>query len=376
MNDLDDRPLALYSWAALNLLGQDKEAAPRRKPRAISATTSINPIDREHDVDCTSAPVTLTLETAVGCDGRWHVFKKTDSGSNAMTIAAGAGELIEGAASVNTTVQGITFMVWSTGATWRSVVLAPGTAPGVGTVTSVGLALPTSVFDISGSPVTSSGTLTATFDTQSANTHFSGPTSGGAATPTFRALVTADLPAGTGTVTSVALALPTSVFDISGSPVTGTGTLTGTFDTQSANTVFAGPTTGSAATPAFRALVTADTDGKVKFEGQYLLGDQTTALTTGTKLTVRWRGMTLTEVHTFLATAGTGATTFDLKDDGTSVFSTKPSIDSGEKTSTTGTAAVISNPTIGDHSEMTMILDAVGTGAAGFGFNFTFVRIP
>jgi len=374
LNQFDEISLALYSWAYQNITGTDKEAAPRRKPRAISATTSINPIDREHDVDCTSAPVTLNLETAIASDGRWHFFTKIDSSSNAMTLDGFGSETISGAATVSTDVQWLTIAVRSTGTGWIGLKLASAAAAGA--VTSVGLALPTSVFDVSGSPVTSSGTLTATFDNQSANTHFSGPTSGGAATPTFRALVAADLPAGTGTVTSVALALPTSVFDISGSPVTGTGTLTGTFDTQSANTVFAGPTTGSAATPAFRALVTADTDGKVKFEGQYLLGDQTTALTTGTKLTVRWRGMTLSEVHTFLATAGTGATTFDLKDDGTSVFSTKPSIDSGEKTSTTGTAAVISNPTIGDHSEMTMILDAVGTGAAGFGFNFTFVRIP
>lgn len=68
---------------------------------------------------------------------------------------------------------------------------------GGGTVTSVGLALPTSVFDISGSPVTGSGTLAGTLDNQTANTVFAGPTSGGAATPAFRALVAADLPAGT-----------------------------------------------------------------------------------------------------------------------------------------------------------------------------------
>ena len=60
-----------------------------------------------------------------------------------------------------------------------------------------------------------------------------------------------------GTVTSVALSLP-SIFTVSGSPVTGTGTLTGTFNTQTANYVFAGPTTGSSATPTFRALVSAD----------------------------------------------------------------------------------------------------------------------
>jgi len=65
---------------------------------------------------------------------------------------------------------------------------------GVGSVTSVGLSLPTSIFDVSGSPVTTSGTLSATLDTQTANYVWAGPTTGAAATPTFRALVEADLP--------------------------------------------------------------------------------------------------------------------------------------------------------------------------------------
>ena len=62
-----------------------------------------------------------------------------------------------------------------------------------GTVTSVGLSLP-SIITVSGSPVTTSGTLTGTLATQTANTVFSGPTTGVAATPTFRALVSADVP--------------------------------------------------------------------------------------------------------------------------------------------------------------------------------------
>lgn len=62
---------------------------------------------------------------------------------------------------------------------------------------------------------------------------------------------------GTGGVTSVGLSLP-GIFTVSGSPVTTTGTLTGTLATQTANTIFAGPTTGGAATPAFRSLVSAD----------------------------------------------------------------------------------------------------------------------
>lgn len=62
---------------------------------------------------------------------------------------------------------------------------------------------------------------------------------------------------GTGTVTSVGASGPTGIFTWS-SAITASGTLTATLATQSANTVLAGPTTGSAATPAFRALVAAD----------------------------------------------------------------------------------------------------------------------
>lgn len=69
---------------------------------------------------------------------------------------------------------------------------------GAGTVTSVGLSLP-SIFTVSGSPVTASGTLTGSLNTQSANLVFAGPTSGGAAIPTFRSIVAADLPSLGGT---------------------------------------------------------------------------------------------------------------------------------------------------------------------------------
>jgi hypothetical protein len=126
---------------------------------------------------------------------------------------------------------------------------------GVGSVTSVALALP-SIMSVSGSPVTSSGTLTGTLTTQSVNTLFAGPSSGAAATPTFRALVTADIPS-LSYVTSVALALP-SILTVSGSPVTSSGTLTGTLTTQAVNTIFAGPSSGASATPTFRSLTTAD----------------------------------------------------------------------------------------------------------------------
>jgi len=64
---------------------------------------------------------------------------------------------------------------------------------GTGTVTSIGLSLPAD-FTVTNSPVTTTGTLTATYANQAVNTIFAGPASGGAAAPTFRAMSAADIP--------------------------------------------------------------------------------------------------------------------------------------------------------------------------------------
>ncbi len=68
-------------------------------------------------------------------------------------------------------------------------------APGGGSVTSVGLTMPTE-FTVAGSPVNSAGVLAVTKATELANTVWAGPGSGSAAPPGFRALVLADIPAG------------------------------------------------------------------------------------------------------------------------------------------------------------------------------------
>lgn len=73
------------------------------------------------------------------------------------------------------------------GSTWDEM------GGGGGSVTSVALSMPAE-FSVSGSPVTSSGTLTVSKANQSANQVFAGPTSGGATTPAFRALVADDIP--------------------------------------------------------------------------------------------------------------------------------------------------------------------------------------
>lgn len=79
---------------------------------------------------------------------------------------------------------------------WTTIETAFASVPSaaLGTVTSVGLSTTqTSLLTIASSPVISSGVITINFATQTANKVFAGPTSGSAATPTFRSLVAADI---------------------------------------------------------------------------------------------------------------------------------------------------------------------------------------
>jgi hypothetical protein len=99
------------------------------------------------------------------------------------------------------------------------------------------------------------------------------------------------------------------------------------------------------------------------------VSDEETALTTGTaKVTFRMPfAMTLTAVRASLTTASTsGDPTFDINEGGSTILSTKLSIDANEKTSTTAaTAAVISDTGLADDAEITIDIDTAGTGAKG-----------
>lgn len=78
---------------------------------------------------------------------------------------------------------------------------------GTGSVTSVGLSMPAG-FEISGSPVTTSGTLSATWSYVTPDYFLSGPCGGSAAKASWRVLCATDLPAAT-TSTQGAVILPT-----------------------------------------------------------------------------------------------------------------------------------------------------------------------
>ena len=97
--------------------------------------------------------------------------------------------------------------------------------------------------------------------------------------------------------------------------------------------------------------------------------DETTELTAGTaKITFRIPyAMTLTSVRANLNTAQTSGSVFtvDINENGSSILSTKLTIDNTEKTSTTAsTSAVISDSSSADDAEITIDIDQVGDGTA------------
>ncbi len=99
-------------------------------------------------------------------------------------------------------------------------------------------------------------------------------------------------------------------------------------------------------------------------------GEDENASTGTGKITFRMPyAMTLTDVRASVKTAPTGSTIIcDLNESGSTVLSTKVSIDAGEETSTTAaTPPVISDSALADDAEMTIDVDQVGSGTAGVG---------
>lgn len=102
---------------------------------------------------------------------------------------------------------------------------------------------------------------------------------------------------------------------------------------------------------------------------QVAFSDVSTAITTGTaKVTFRMPyAMTLTEVRCSLGTTQTSGSIFtvDINESGSSILSTKLTIDNTEKTSVTATTpAVISDSSLADDAEITIDVDQVGDGTA------------
>lgn len=148
-----------------------------------------------------------------------------------------------------------------------------------GTVTSVGLSMPTG-FAVSSSPVTSSGTLTVAYSSQTANRIFAGPTGGGAATPTFRDLVAADIPASLNSHTFIGAVAFESTVSLGNAP-SDTITIAGNSTFQNSAT-FGGTSTfngnvnlGDNISDSITVIGTATFQNNTNFEGRVSLGNST-----------------------------------------------------------------------------------------------------
>lgn len=248
-----------------------------------------------------TSPIATTIGgTGLSSIGSANQVLGVNSGASGLeykTVTQGTGITVAHAAnSITITNAGVTSAVAGTGigvsgATGAVTITNNGVTGITGTANqitasastgSVTLSLPASV--TIGTSLTVSGLTANSFlysGTAGLLTTTSAPTNGQLLIgSTGAAPVAAALTAGTGMqvvnaagsitlnntgVTSVALSLGGGLFTVSGSPVTTTGTLTGTLASQTANTVFVAPN-GSAGAPTFRALAYADLPIKLYVE--------------------------------------------------------------------------------------------------------------
>lgn len=164
----------------------------------------------------TGAPSSLaSAELAFNEVDNTLYYGKGDSGGNATSIAAigGEGAFVTVAGASNQTISGQkTFSGTvalgssatattpstsddSTKVATTAYVKAQGFTGNTGTVTSVGLSVPATLFDTpTGTPVTTSGTISVALATQAQYAVLAGPTSASPAAPTFRSLTAGDIP--------------------------------------------------------------------------------------------------------------------------------------------------------------------------------------
>ena len=236
------------------------------------------------------------------------------------------------------------------------------TGGGGGSVTSVGLSLP-SIFTVSGSPVTSSGTLTGTLATQVKNSIFAGPSAGVDAAPTFRSLVDDDIP-NVLTVSKISNLTSNGFVKTSA----GDGTLsvdTNTYLTANQTITLSGDVTGSGSTSITTAIaagviVDADINASAAISISKLAASAITIAGTSTSLGGSISRDTITGLSTTGVVKRTGANTL------TAASVVNADIDAAAAIAVSKLAAsTISGVTLGSNLNTLTI----GTGLSGSSYN-------
>lgn len=313
------------------------------------------------NISGTAGGLSSTLVVASGgtgqtsyTDGQLLIGNSTGNTLDKATLTAGSGiSITNGAGSVT---------IAATGA-------------GTGTVTSIAATVP-SFLSVSGSPITTSGTLAITLSGTALPV-----ANGGTGITAFGTGIATALGVNIGSAGAPVLyngdAGTPSALNITNAIGYSSGASVG-FSTQAAGLATATTTVvvgGATAPTAGQALIatssTAATWQGIPWEMIVACSDETTALTTGTaKVTFRMpRAVTLSSVRLNVNTAPTGSVIIvDVKAGGTSIFSTKPQIATSAFTSVGGAVpGVLSTTSIADNAEITINIDQIGSTIAGAG---------
>ncbi len=301
--------------------------------------------------------------------GNWFIHQAgTDPSSFGGTLTSGIGSSTNGAFILNNSTNTSAVTIEATGTTSSYNFNLPATAgttgqvltssgggvmtwsnASAGSVTSVGFAdtSTTPIYGVTNSPITSSGTIDITLNTQSANTVFAGPTTGSAAQPTFRSLVSADIPNNaantTGTASNITATSNSTLTTLSGlttaSSLVSVGTITSGTWAGTTVAISHGGTGATSAAGAYNAISPMTTTGDMEYEA---------SANTAARLAIGTSGQVL-KVESGLPS---------WQNDVASVGIT---IDGAGSTITTGLKGFVTVPFGGTISEWVLIADQTGS---------------
>jgi len=116
----------------------------------------------------------------------------TGNQTTAASLAISGNKDFTGAVSFGANTTGVTAGSSDNSTKLATTAFVKNQGYGTGSVTSVALSVP-AIFSASGSPITSSGTIAISLENQAGNTVFAAP-NGSAGSPSFRSLVSTDIP--------------------------------------------------------------------------------------------------------------------------------------------------------------------------------------